>query len=121
MVDASGGSLLAVVALLENALTAPIDVDDDMIDDDCESVANITVSVPDDVYDAARIKAAEARTSVSALVRNYLIRLAAHGSEFRRLVDLQEEILDGLQTTATGLTASQRLSRSAVHDRDALR
>jgi hypothetical protein len=92
-----------------------------MIDDYCEFVANITVSVSDDVYDAARIKAAEARTSVSALVRDYLIRLAAQGSEFRRLVDLQEEILDGIQTTATGLTASQRLSRSAVHDRDALR
>lgn len=102
-------------------LAAPLNVDDAMVHDYCDIVANITVSVPDDVYDAARVKAAEARTSVSALVRDYLIRMAAQGSEFRRLVDLQEEILDGIQSTATGLTASQRLPRSAVHDRDALR
>ena len=87
----------------------------------CVTVANITVSVPDDVYDAARIKAAEARTSVSALVREYLIRIVAQGSEFRRLVDLQEEILDGTQTRASGISASKRMTRGAVHDRDALR
>jgi hypothetical protein len=35
-------------------------------------VKNITVSVDDEVYHAARVKAAELRTSVSALVRSYL-------------------------------------------------
>ena len=84
-------------------------------------MANITVSVPDEVYDAARIKAAEARTSVSALVREYLIRIVAQGSELRRLVDLQEEILDGIQAGASDISASKRMTRVAVHDRDALR
>ena len=84
-------------------------------------MANITVAVPDNVYDAARVKAAEARTSVSALVREYLIRIAAQGSEFRRLVDMQEEILDRIQASASGISASKRMTRDAVHDRDALR
>jgi len=35
-------------------------------------VKNITVSVDDEVYHAARVKAAELQTSLSALVRNYL-------------------------------------------------
>jgi len=38
----------------------------------CHTVANITVSVPDDVYRAARIRAAEQGSSVSALVAEYL-------------------------------------------------
>jgi plasmid stability protein len=84
-------------------------------------MANITVSVPDEVYDAARVKAAESRTSVSAMVREFLIRVAAQGSEFRRLVEMQEQVLDAIQAGAGGLSASQRLTRSDVHDRDALR
>jgi len=87
----------------------------------CVNVANITVSVPDDVYDAARVKAAGERTSVSALVREYLIRIAAQGSEYERLLAMQEEILDRIQARATGITASDRMTRDAVHDRDALR
>ena len=84
-------------------------------------MANITVSVPDDVYDAARVKAAESRTSVSAMVREFLIRVAAQGSEFRRLVEMQEQLLDAIQASAGGLSASQRVARSDVYDRDALR
>jgi plasmid stability protein len=35
-------------------------------------VKNVTVSLPDDVYRWARIKAAERDTSLSALVREFL-------------------------------------------------
>ncbi len=41
----------------------------------CGPVRNITVSVDDTVYDAARVLAARHRTSVSALVRAYLSAL----------------------------------------------
>ena len=37
---------------------------------------NITVSVDDDTYQLARIRAAELGTSVSAVVRDFLTRLA---------------------------------------------
>jgi hypothetical protein len=39
-------------------------------------VKNITVSVDNDVYHTARVTAAQRKTSVSALVRNYLDALA---------------------------------------------
>jgi hypothetical protein len=39
-------------------------------------VKNITVSVDNEVYHAARVTAAQQRTSVSSLVRNYLDALA---------------------------------------------
>jgi plasmid stability protein len=84
-------------------------------------VANITVTVPDDVYDAARLRAAEARTSVSALVREYLIRIAAQGSEFERLSALQNTTLMLIRERRAGYSAAQRLTRDEVHDRDALR
>jgi plasmid stability protein len=87
----------------------------------CDTVANITVTVPDDVYDAARLRAAEARTSVSALVRDYLIRIAAQGSEFERLTALQQTTLTQIRERRAGYSASGRLSRDEVHDRDALR
>jgi len=80
-------------------------------------VKNITVSVPDDVYRQARIRAAEQNTSVSALVRDYLVKLGSEETEFERLLRLQEEVIASLPA----FSASARLSRDEVHDRDALR
>lgn len=74
---------------------------------------NITVSVDDETYRRARIRAAELDTSVSALVREHLIRLAAGETEFERLareeVELRERII--------GFAASDRLPRDEVHRR----
>jgi len=80
-------------------------------------VKNITVSVPDEVYRQARIRAAEAGTSVSALVRNHLEQMVAEGTEFERLKRLQDEVIDSIHS----FSAADRLSRDEVHDRDALR
>jgi hypothetical protein len=44
-----------------------------------------TVSVPDEVYRRARIRAAEQRRSISALVAEYLQRLVDEDAEFARL------------------------------------
>jgi hypothetical protein len=38
----------------------------------CESVKNLTLSLDDTIYHAARVEAAKRRTSVSAVVRAYL-------------------------------------------------
>lgn len=78
---------------------------------------NITVSVPDEVYRDARIRAAEQDRSVSALVADYLRGLSDGRSEFDRLQALQEEVF----ADATGVDASDRLGRDEVHDRAALR
>lgn len=82
-----------------------------------DTVKNITVSVSEDVYRRARIKAAELDTSVSALVSDFLESLGSEDSEFERRRKLQDEVLE----TVESFRARDRLSRDEVHDRDALR
>ena len=53
---------------------------------------NITVSVSEDVYRNARIRAAERGSSVSALVADYLRSLSDGGAEFARLQQQQRRI-----------------------------
>jgi plasmid stability protein len=79
----------------------------------CENVANITVTVPDDVYRAARIHAAERGSSVSALVSEFLRSLSEHDAEFSRLERRQHEVQARIGT----FRAADRLSRSDIHDR----
>jgi hypothetical protein len=78
-------------------------------------VKNITVSVDDETYRRARIKAAEQDTSVSALVKRFLGELAADESEAERL-RRQERLL---RATITAFRAADRVSRDDVHARDA--
>ena len=85
---------------------------------------NITISVDDETYRLSCIKAAEAGTSVSALVRDYLLRLvndAPSESEFERLRQLQDDTLEAIQARGAGLRAADNLPRSALYQRDALR
>ena len=77
-------------------------------------VKNITVSVDDEVYRRARIKAAERATSVSAVVREFLINWSGEETEFERGKRLQEETLAAIDTFSAG----DRLPREQVH-RDA--
>ena len=74
---------------------------------------NVTVAIPEDVYRAARIRAAERGTSVSALVAGYLQSLAAGDAEFARLEAEQRRI----QGQSTRFRASDRLGRDELHDR----
>lgn len=79
---------------------------------------NITVSVDDDTYRRARVKAAEADTSVSALVKKFLTELGGaetRDERFRRL--LREE--EALRAQITRFDASDRLSREELHERGA--
>jgi plasmid stability protein len=74
---------------------------------------NITVSLDDETYRRARVKAAERDTSVSALVKAFLTELAAGESETERLK--REE--RALRESITGFRANPRLSRNEVHER----
>ena len=78
---------------------------------------NITVSVPEEVYRRARVKAAERDTSVSALVREFLANLDAGESDFERGKRLQDEVL----ATIRRFRGGNRLTRDAVHRRRAVR
>ena len=74
---------------------------------------NITVSVDDETYRQARIKAAERDTSVSALVKQFLAALASDDRMSNRLL-MQER---ALRERIHKFSAANRLSRDAVHDR----
>ncbi len=87
---------------------------------------NITIAIEDDIYRKARIKAAEQDTSISALVKNYLVRLtactdAAATSEFERLAAREREMRAALLEAGKGLRSADNVSREKLHDRDALR
>jgi len=76
-------------------------------------VTNITVSVPDDVYRSARIRAAERGSSVSALVAEYLRSLSEREAEFAKLEAQQRRIQDQIDR----FSARERLDREELHGR----
>jgi plasmid stability protein len=78
---------------------------------------NITVSLDDSTYRAARIKAAEAGRSLSALVREFLQQLGSGESEFERLHRQELELRKKLTLDARGFSAADRLSREELYDR----
>ncbi len=77
---------------------------------------NITVSLDDEIYRNARMKAAELDTSVSALVRRYLTELGAGETEFqrrkRREIELRARVPQEFR-------AADNLGRDEVHERGA--
>jgi uncharacterized protein YdaU (DUF1376 family) len=77
-------------------------------------VKNITASLDDDTYRRARMIAAERETSVSALVRQFLVELAKGASDIERLK--REE--KALRERITSFRGSDRLSRADAHERE---
>ena len=82
---------------------------------------NITVTVDDDLYYRARVRAAERRSTVSGLVREYLARIVEEESGFDTLQREQNEVIARIRAAHSGFSAADRLSRDEAHDRDALR
>jgi len=74
---------------------------------------NITVSVPDDVYRAARIRAAERGSSVSGLVAEFLRSLTDREADFVRLEAQQRRIVEEIDR----FRARDRLDRERLHER----
>jgi hypothetical protein len=74
---------------------------------------NITVSVDNETYRLARIRAAERDTSVSALVKQYLASLAEDADAFERLANEEKE----LRARIKDFSAGDRLSRDRLHER----
>jgi uncharacterized protein YdaU (DUF1376 family) len=74
---------------------------------------NITVTVDDETYRRARIKAAERDTSVSALVKHFLAELAVGESDNERLK--REE--RALRERIANFRAADRIPREDLHRR----
>ena len=78
---------------------------------------NITISLRDDLYRRARVKAAERDTSVTALVREFLTSLGEEESDFERRKRLQEQVLASVKDFRAG----DRMTREEAHERNAVR
>ena len=76
---------------------------------------NITVSLDEETYRRARMIAAQRDTSVSALVKRFLLELGSGESETERLKRQERETRERI----TDFDASDRLSRDDVHRRGA--
>jgi hypothetical protein len=74
---------------------------------------NITVSVDEETYRRARIMAAERETSISALVKRFLVELASGESDNSRLEREERE----LRARIHNFRAGDRLSRDDAHGR----
>jgi hypothetical protein len=84
---------------------------------------NITISVDEELYRLARVKAAEQSTSISALFRSFLIRFTgreAAESEFQRLEREEQELREELRASRLSLNPAHNLSREELHSRHAL-
>ena len=75
---------------------------------------NITVSLDDKTYRRARMIAAQRDTSVSALVKRFLLDLASGETEFEKLRRLEQEARERI----TNFNGSDRLTRDQLHDRN---
>ena len=82
---------------------------------------NITVSVDDEVFHRAKIRAAEKRTSLSAIVRDILIEVAKEETETERLKRLELETIEKFRRRGGQFSASNRLNRDQANDRHAFR
>jgi hypothetical protein len=80
-------------------------------------VKNVTVSLPDEVYRRARVAAAERDTSLSAMVRDFLMTLGQEETDSERRKRLQADVL----STVRRFRAGDRLTRDQVHERNAFR
>lgn len=74
---------------------------------------NVTIAIPAEAYRRARVRAAERDTSLSALVREFLISVAKEEPDFARRKRLQDEVLRSIRR----FRAANRLSREALHER----
>ncbi len=74
---------------------------------------NITVTVSDDIYRAARVRAAAEDTSVSAVVREFLIGFAQAETEHERLKKAELNLRQQVGSFAAG----DRLPREDLHMR----
>ncbi len=87
---------------------------------------NITVTVDDETYRSARIRAAELDTSVSAMVREYLRLLSVRQLEDARSETagqrrdrLLREVIQDFDARGMALRVADQLSREELFDRAA--
>jgi Arc/MetJ family transcription regulator len=75
---------------------------------------NITLAIDEEVLDKARVIAAEKRTTVNALVRDYLGALAGRDE---KVAEARRELLRLMKTSQGRMGADWKFSREDSHER----
>jgi len=75
---------------------------------------NITLAIEDDVLDKARIAAAERKTTVNAMVREFLTEIASRGDRRERA---RRELVELMRTSKGRLAPDYRFDREETHER----
>ncbi len=78
---------------------------------------NITVSVYDDIYHKARVCAAERKSTISAMVKDFLVKIVEEESSFDRLKREEDELRQSLLKEGFVFSAEDRCSREDLHER----
>lgn len=89
----------------------------------------ITVSIDDETHRLAKVKAAEKGTSVSAMVRDYLVELTSRelaAEDLSATVSEKpektlSEVIADLRAKGVKLSSADNVPREELYDRDALR
>jgi hypothetical protein len=80
-------------------------------------VKNITIALDDETYRQARIAAARCDSSVSALVKKFLLNFNSQTSAHRDLKQEQETLLDSIWQRHPEFTMTENISRDFLHRR----
>ena len=79
----------------------------------CETMKNVTVSLDDETYRRAKLRAREKATSLSALVRGFLHGLGSAETEAEALAGKERVLREAVDSFKGG----DRIERDAVHER----
>jgi hypothetical protein len=82
---------------------------------------NITVTVGDDIYHKARVRAAERKSTISALVKDFLTKIVEEETSFERMKREEDGLRQNMRQEGFIFSAEDRYSREDLHDRHAIR
>ena len=77
-------------------------------------MSNITLNMPDEILDEARVFAAERKTTVNALVRDYLISIT---SQRKRAKQAMAELYEMSLKTESRLGPDWKFDRASLYER----
>lgn len=82
---------------------------------------NITIAIDDETYRKARILAAERGTSLSAMVKAYLLQCASEDRGWRKAVDERNRMMAKLLRKTRHFAVGAKPTRQEMHDRGNVR
>ncbi len=77
-------------------------------------MSNITLNMPDEILDEARVFAAERKTTVNALVRDYLVSIT---SQRKRAKEAMAELREMSLKTESRLGPDWKFDRASLYER----